>query len=143
MSSRRPERADPEGTAPASGDGSPAQSSLPPWLQAQTVRLVVSGLMTVYFLGLLFDLRGYPVALAVEAVVLVLVGLVLLLTAIWWSPTGARAAPPRARVFLVLAILALLAQLVGVVVESANPNDLANNAASLLLLFVLLVNTLG
>jgi hypothetical protein len=99
--------------------------------------------MTVYFLGLLFDLRGNTEALAVEAIVLVLVGLVFLLTVLWWSPSGARAAPPRARVFLALAVLALLVQGAALILESANTSDAANNAPSLLLLVVLLVNTLG
>ena len=118
-------------------------ASVPPWLQAQTVRLVLSGLGSVFFLGDLYDLRGNDLALAVEAVVLVLVGLVLLLTVVWWKPTGGRATKPHARAFLGLTIAAFLVQLAAVAVESSDPNALANNAANLLILVVLLVNTLG
>jgi hypothetical protein len=116
---------------------------VPPWLQAQTVRLVLSGLGSVYFLGILYDLRGNDPALAVQAGVLVLMGLVLLLTVVWWSPTGARATKPRAQAFLGLAVAALVVQVVAVAVESPDPNDLANNAANLLILVILLLNTLG
>jgi hypothetical protein len=141
MSARGAERAgaDPPRAEPVAP--SPPRSSLPPWLQTQTVRLVVSGLTTVYFVGILFDLRGHLLAQAVEAFVLLVVGLVLLLTVRWWSPSGERATRPHSRVFLALAALALLIQGVVVVLQSANPNDLANNSASLLLLFVLVLNT--
>lgn len=126
--------------APAAPTRSPGAT--PPWLQAQTVRLVLSGLGLVYFVGILYDLRGDTAGLAVQFGVTVLVGLLLLLTVVWWSPTGARATPPRARAFLVLALLALVVQVAAVGVESSNPNALANNAAGLLLLVVLVLNTL-
>jgi hypothetical protein len=99
--------------------------------------------MTVYFTGILFDLRGHAPALVVEGAVLVAVGLVFLFTVFWWNPSGGRATPPRSRVFLVLAVLALAVQAMAVVVESADTNALSNNAANLLLLVILLVNTLG
>ncbi|MCI4328385.1 MAG: hypothetical protein L3K01_09165 [Thermoplasmata archaeon] len=117
--------------------------AVPPWLQAQTVRLVLSGLGSVYFLGILYDLRGNDAALAVQAVVLLLLGLVLVLTVVWWNPTGGRATKPHAQGFLGLALAALLVQVVAVAVEWSDPNDLANNAANLLILGILLLNTLG
>jgi hypothetical protein len=129
---------------PAEPDEVPARpAAVPPWLQAQTVRLVLSGLGSVYFLGILYDLRGNNPALAVQAIVLVLIGLVLLLTVVWWNPTGGRATKPHAQAFLGVALAALVVQIAAVAVESSDPNDLANNAANLLILGILVLNTLG
>lgn len=130
--------------ATSADDEAPARPpATPPWLQAQTVRLVLSGLGSVYFLGILYDLRGNDAALAVQAVVLVLIGLVLLLTVVWWNPTGARATKPHAQAFLGISLAALVVQVAAVAVESSDPNDLANNAANLLILGILLLNSLG
>jgi hypothetical protein len=137
-----PDPPEPDAAGASAAEGA-RSGGLPPWLQAQTVRLVLSGLMTVYFVGLLYDLRGNDLGLSVEVVVLALVALLFLLTVLWWNPTGGRATRPHARMFLLLAGLALLVQVVAVGVESSETNDLANNAANLLLLVVLLLNTLG
>jgi hypothetical protein len=120
-----------------------AESSLPPWLQPQTVRLVVSGLILVYLVGILVDLRASATVLVSEIAVLVVVAVLFLLTVRWWEPTGKPTTRARSRQFLALAGLALLVQIGGVVAESSDPNDLANNAASILLLAILFFNTLG
>jgi hypothetical protein len=122
---------------------SPAGSSLPPWLQPQTVRIVVSGLILVYLVGIIVDLRASETVLVAEIAVLVVVAALFLLTVLWWEPTGKPTTRERSRRFLALAGLALLVQIAGVVAESSDPNDLANNAAGLLLLAILFFNTLG
>ena len=134
---------------PNPGDSGPepspssGASPLPAWIQPQTVRLVVSGLIIVYLVGILVDIRGYESVLLAEVGVLVVVVVLFLLTLRWWEPTGKATTRTRARTFLALAGLALLVQVAGVVAESGYPNDLANNAAPLLLLAILLFNTLG
>jgi len=121
----------------------PARASpLPPWLQPQTVRLVVSGLILVYLVGILVDLRTDNTVIATEAAVLAIIVVLFLLTVRWWEPTGKPTPKRRSRQFVLLAGLALLVQLVGVVAESADPNDLANNSAGLLLLAILFFNTI-
>jgi hypothetical protein len=138
---------DADGPNPGDSEDEPSPSSggspLPPWLQPQTVRIVVSGLILVYLVGILVDIRGYESVLLTEIGVLVVIVVLFLLTLRWWEPTGKATTRPRARTFLALAGLALLVQIAGVVAESGYPNDLANNAAPLLLLAILLFNTLG
>jgi hypothetical protein len=121
----------------------PVARPLPPWLRPGNVRLVVSGLIVVYLVGILVDLRAFETVILVEFAVLVVVTALLLLTLRWWDPTGQSVSRPRARVFMALAGLALLVQVLGVVAESSDPNDLGNNVAGLLLLGILFLNTLG
>jgi hypothetical protein len=97
----------------------------------------------VYLVGFLIDVRGFLVPFVVDALVLAPVVVIVVLTSRWWDPAARPLAPARRRVFLGLAGLALLIQIVGVVVESGDAGDLANNAPGLLLLAVLLLNCLG
>jgi hypothetical protein len=82
---------------------------LPPWLRPGTVRLVVSGLILVYVVGLLVDLRNFETVVVVEFGVMVVVLAVLLLTLRWWDATGQPPTKEHARVFIGLAGLLLLA----------------------------------
>jgi len=97
----------------------------------------------VYLVGLLYDLRGYAVPFAVDALALVFVVVIVVLTSRWWEVGGRPVPKDRARVFLALAGLGLLVLIVGAVVESANPGDLTLNGPALLLLAVLFLNCLG
>jgi hypothetical protein len=138
--------ADDADPAPESGDEGPSApkgTSLPPWIQPQTVRVVVSGLILVYVVGIIVDQRVFETVVLAEAAVLAVVVAIFLLTLLWWEKSGRATTRPRARVFLGLAGLAILVQVAGVAAESADPNDLANNAAGLLLLAILFFNTLG
>lgn len=105
--------------------------------------MVVSGLTMVYLVGFLLDVRGYWVPFTVDAVALVFVVLILVLTLRWWDPQAGPTPRPHVRVFLALAGLAFLTQVIGVLVELGDPGDLANNAPGLLLLGVLLLNCLS
>ncbi|MCI4325953.1 MAG: hypothetical protein L3K00_08810 [Thermoplasmata archaeon] len=127
----------------AEGPAAPPARPLPPWLQPGNVRLVVSGLIVVYLVGILVDLRAFETVVVVEFAVLLVITALLLLTLRWWDPSGNPPNRPRARVFLALAGLALLVQVLGVVAESSDPNDLGNNVAGLLLLGILFLNTIG
>ena len=97
----------------------------------------------VYLVGFLIDVKGLLLPFAVDAVVLAPVVVVVVLTSRWWDPSARPLAPARRRAFLALAGLALLIQVVGVVAESGEAGDLANNAPGLLLLVVLFLNCLG
>jgi hypothetical protein len=122
----------------------PARGSpLPPWIQPQTVRLVLSGLILVYLVGVIVDQRAFLTVVLAETALLSVVVVLFLLTLLWWEKSGKLTTKPRARVFLALAGLAILVQIGGIAAETSDPNDLANNAAGLLLLAILFFNTLG
>ncbi|HEV8048993.1 MAG TPA: hypothetical protein VGP88_00185 [Thermoplasmata archaeon] len=104
--------------------------------------MVVSGLTIVFLVGILVDLRANGTVIATEIAVLAVVAILFLLTVSWWEPTGKPTPKRRARQFTLLAGLALLVQIAGVVAESSDPNDLANNSAGLLLLAILFFNTI-
>jgi hypothetical protein len=142
VSRRRPVASADDETDPEEAPANPPKPAGPSWIQPQTVRLVVSGLTMVYLVGLLSDLRAYPVPFASELAVLVVVVVIVALTSRWWDPKFLPLPKPRARVFLALGGLAVLVQVVGVVVQSGYANDLAGNAPALLLVIVLFLNCL-
>ena len=104
------------------------------------MRLVVAGLTMVTLAGLIIDLRGRVAEVALEAVVLAFVVMIVLLTSRWWDPTGKPTSRPRVRVFVGLAGLAVLAQLLGLAVD---PADVSVNLVPLLLVGVLFLNSFG
>jgi hypothetical protein len=86
--------------------------------------------------------RAGGTVIATEVAVLLVVAILFVLTILWWEPTGQPTPKRRSRQFVLLAGLALLVEIAGVVAESADPNDLANNSAVLLLLAILFFNTI-
>ncbi|MCI4320702.1 MAG: hypothetical protein L3K18_03650 [Thermoplasmata archaeon] len=97
----------------------------------------------VYLVGFLIDVKGLLLPFAFDAVVLAPVVAIVVLTSRWWDPAARPLGPARRRLFLVLAGLALLLQILGVIAESGASGDLANNAPGLLLLAVLFLNCFG